>query len=288
MSLQISLVIEVQPGHSTTLHCFTPDDGHFKVFWLKLQNSSAPVLVALAESDKTGIMIGEKFQDPSKYRLTWNQLCFSLSVLNIEQTDIAVYFCGIFLCIYLFLANGTRLMFEESFRLITHCIQAHPGQSVTMWCSHNIHVSGDLYWFKQIDGAVPITIVHMLYTESLQKVEPNYFNNFTKDRMVMDQSSKSTALTIKQVKMSDSGFYFCGATGYHMKFGNGTKLQVKGNHFCTSFIILSRSYHMYSSLFHFVINSACRKNTTLVTLEKIKLNHKFEVNIKNGFEMMTF
>ncbi|XP_016124993.1 uncharacterized protein [Sinocyclocheilus grahami] len=108
-------------------------------------------------------------------------------------------------------------------------IQAHPGQSVTMWCSHNIYVSGDLYWFKQTDGAVPITIVHMLYTESLRKVEPNYFNNFTKDHMVMDQFSKSTALTIKQVKTSDSGFYFCGATGYHMKFGNGTKLQVKAH-----------------------------------------------------------
>uniref|UniRef100_A0A671LRQ3 Novel immune-type receptor 12 n=1 Tax=Sinocyclocheilus anshuiensis TaxID=1608454 RepID=A0A671LRQ3_9TELE len=110
-------------------------------------------------------------------------------------------------------------------------IQAHPGQSVTMWCSHNIHVSGYLYWFKQTDGAVPITIVDMLYTESLQKFEPNYFNNFTKDHMVMDQFSKSTGLTIKQVKMSDSGFYFCGATGYHMKFGNGTRLQVKGNLF---------------------------------------------------------
>uniref|UniRef100_A0A672ME40 Ig-like domain-containing protein n=1 Tax=Sinocyclocheilus grahami TaxID=75366 RepID=A0A672ME40_SINGR len=127
-------------------------------------------------------------------------------------------------------------------------IQAHPGQSVTMWCSHNIYVSGDLYWFKQTDGAVPITIVHMLYTESLRKVEPNYFNNFTKDHMVMDQFSKSTALTIKQVKTSDSGFYFCGATGYHMKFGNGTKLQVKGNLF-EALSLYSDFYAVYSSFF---------------------------------------
>uniref|UniRef100_A0A8C1AUT9 Ig-like domain-containing protein n=1 Tax=Cyprinus carpio carpio TaxID=630221 RepID=A0A8C1AUT9_CYPCA len=108
-------------------------------------------------------------------------------------------------------------------------IQAHPGQNVTMWCPHNIHVSGYLYWFKQTDGAVPITIVYMIYTESLQEAKPNYFNNFTKDHMVMDQFSQSTSLTIKQVKISDSGFYFCGVTGYNMKFGNGTKLQVKGN-----------------------------------------------------------
>ncbi|RXN15599.1 putative immune-type receptor 12 precursor [Labeo rohita] len=106
-------------------------------------------------------------------------------------------------------------------------IQAQPGQSVTMWCSHDIHVTGDLYWFKQTDEAVPITIVRMLYTESLQKVEPKYYNSFTKDSMVMDQFNRNTTLTIKEVKISDSGFYFCGATGYHMNFGSGTRLEVK-------------------------------------------------------------
>ncbi|XP_042615503.1 uncharacterized protein LOC109089855 [Cyprinus carpio] len=118
-----------------------------------------------------------------------------------------------------------RVMFS------TASIQTHPGQSVTMWCSHNIHVSGYLCWFKQSDGAVPITIVHMLYTESLQKVKPNYFNNFTKDHLVMamDQFSKITTLTIKKVNISDSGFYFCGATDYPMKFGNGTRLEVKAH-----------------------------------------------------------
>uniref|UniRef100_A0A8C1WYB8 Immunoglobulin domain-containing protein n=1 Tax=Cyprinus carpio TaxID=7962 RepID=A0A8C1WYB8_CYPCA len=107
--------VRVQPGHSTTLQCFTPDDGHFKVFWLKLHNSSAPVFVALAESDKTGIIVEENFQDPSKYRLTWNKLSFNLSVLNIEQTDIAVYYCGINIYNKMFFGNGTRLVFEEHF-----------------------------------------------------------------------------------------------------------------------------------------------------------------------------
>ncbi|KAK2913442.1 hypothetical protein Q8A67_001841 [Cirrhinus molitorella] len=109
-------------------------------------------------------------------------------------------------------------------------IQVHPGQSVTMWCSHNIRVSGHLYWFKQTDGDVPITVVSTLYTESLQKVKPNFFNNFTKEHIVMDQFRKGTSLTIKQVKMSDSGFYFCGATDYYdIKFGDGTKLEIKAH-----------------------------------------------------------
>uniref|UniRef100_A0A671SLA7 Novel immune-type receptor 10a n=1 Tax=Sinocyclocheilus anshuiensis TaxID=1608454 RepID=A0A671SLA7_9TELE len=146
-----------------------------------------------------------------------------------------------------------RVMFS------TATIQTHPGQSITMWCPHNIHVTGNLYWFKQSDGAVPVTIVHMLYTESLQKVEPNYFNSFTNDCIVMDQFSKSTTLTIKQVKISDSGFYFCGATGYHMKFGTGTRLEVKGNLFeplslYSNFYILEhrRQKHKKGKLFSHV------------------------------------
>ncbi|XP_058639449.1 uncharacterized protein LOC131544930 isoform X2 [Onychostoma macrolepis] len=130
----------------------------------------------------------------------------------------------------LHISTAALLLFVTGFLQVMFSIAsilAHPGQSVTMWCPHNIHVTGSLFWFKQTDGAVPIAIASMLYTESLQKVEPNYFNSFTKDLMVMDQFSKSTTLTIKQVKMSDSGFYFCGAIGYHTQFGNGTRLEVK-------------------------------------------------------------
>ncbi|XP_052458582.1 uncharacterized protein LOC128017303 isoform X1 [Carassius gibelio] len=127
--------------------------------------------------------------------------------------------------LFLFEMGLLRVMFS------TASTQTHPGQRVTMWCSHNIHVSGYLYWFKQSDDAVPITIVYMLYTESLRKVEPTYFNNFTKDHLVMDLFNKVTTLTITQVKMSDSGFYFCGTTDYDVKFGNGTRLEVKGNVF---------------------------------------------------------
>uniref|UniRef100_A0A8C2CES1 Ig-like domain-containing protein n=1 Tax=Cyprinus carpio TaxID=7962 RepID=A0A8C2CES1_CYPCA len=127
----------------------------------------------------------------------------------------------------MFRISAAALMLFGMVMFTIASIQAHPGQNVTMWCPHNIHVSGYLYWFKQTDGAVPITIVYMIYTESLQEAKPNYFNNFTKDHMVMDQFSQSTSLTIKQVKISDSGFYFCGVTGYNMKFGNGTKLQRK-------------------------------------------------------------
>ncbi|XP_077083982.1 putative immune-type receptor 10a isoform X2 [Siphateles boraxobius] len=128
------------------------------------------------------------------------------------------------------ISTAALLLFGTGFLQVMFSIasiNAQPGQNVTMWCAHDIHVSGNLYWFKQKNGDVPITVVYMLYTESLQKTEPKYFNTFTKDQIVMNLFSKGTTLTIKHASISDSGFYFCGATGYHMKFGNGTRLEVK-------------------------------------------------------------
>ncbi|XP_077083984.1 putative immune-type receptor 10a isoform X4 [Siphateles boraxobius] len=130
------------------------------------------------------------------------------------------------------ISTAALLLFGTGFLQVMFSIasiNAQPGQNVTMWCAHDIHVSGNLYWFKQKNGDVPITVVYMLYTESLQKTEPKYFNTFTKDQIVMNLFSKGTTLTIKHASISDSGFYFCGATGYHMKFGNGTRLEVKAH-----------------------------------------------------------
>nr|XP_055032813.1 uncharacterized protein LOC129421368 [Misgurnus anguillicaudatus] len=106
-------------------------------------------------------------------------------------------------------------------------IEVLKGENVTIWCEHNIHVTGKLCWFKQTSYAVPIKIVCMLYTESRQNVEPQYCSNFTMNHMIMDLYSKSTSLKILDVKVSESGLYFCGVVDYLMKFGNGSRLEVK-------------------------------------------------------------
>ncbi|XP_065109423.1 uncharacterized protein [Paramisgurnus dabryanus] len=107
-------------------------------------------------------------------------------------------------------------------------IEVLPGENVSIWCEHNTYgSSADLCWFKQASYAVPIKMLCMLYTDNLKSFEPRYFANFTKNHMIMDLYSKSTSLTILDVNVFDSGFYFCGAVDYIMKFGNGTRLEVK-------------------------------------------------------------
>ncbi|XP_050969987.1 uncharacterized protein LOC127167787 [Labeo rohita] len=131
----------------------------------------------------------------------------------------------------LHISAAASLLFGTGFLQVVFSItnmQAHPGQSVSMWCPHNIHVSGNLYWFKQTDSAVPITILRISFTES-QKVDKKYLNDFTRDNLVTHHFNKSTNLTIKNVSISDSGFYFCGTAGDQMEFGHGTRLEVKVN-----------------------------------------------------------
>ncbi|XP_051514701.1 uncharacterized protein LOC127418182 isoform X2 [Myxocyprinus asiaticus] len=123
----------------------------------------------------------------------------------------------------------TLLLFGAGFLPVTCSTikQAQPGVTVIIWCQHNVSVSGYIYWFKQNDGAVPMTIVSMLYSASLQSRVQMYFNSFKKDHLVMDLFSKSTTLTIMNVSISDSGFYFCGAMEHQVHFGSGTQLEVK-------------------------------------------------------------
>ncbi|XP_065109419.1 uncharacterized protein [Paramisgurnus dabryanus] len=106
-------------------------------------------------------------------------------------------------------------------------IEVLPGENVAIWCEHTIDAYADLCWFKQASYAVPIKIVCMKYTYSFQRAEAKYFSNFTINQMIMHLYRKSTSLTIVDVKVSDSGLYFCGAAEYQIQFGNGTRLDVK-------------------------------------------------------------
>ncbi|TRY58732.1 hypothetical protein DNTS_001278, partial [Danionella cerebrum] len=93
-----------------------------------------------------------------------------------------------------------------------------------MWCSHNLDFTGKIYWFKQTDNNVPNTIVHMLYNKRIIKTKPKYHND-----LIMNIFKKNTSLTINHVTTSDSGFYFCGATFFYLKFSNGTRLEIQVN-----------------------------------------------------------
>ncbi|XP_065113532.2 uncharacterized protein [Paramisgurnus dabryanus] len=130
----------------------------------------------------------------------------------------------------LHISTTTLMLFGTGF-LTVLCpavsIKVLSGENVAMWCEHNIHTTGDLCWFKQAAYVVPIKIVCMKYTHSFQSAKAKYFFNITMNQMFMHLHRKSTSLTILHVRVSDSGFYFCGAAKSQITFGNGSRLDVQ-------------------------------------------------------------
>lgn len=187
--------------------------------------------------------------------------------------------CAIVLLFFSWLLGFLQVVFS-----ITN-MQAHPGQSVSMWCPHNIHVSGNLYWFKQTDSAVPITILRISFTES-QKVDKKYLNDFTRDNLVTHHFNKSTNLTIKNVSISDSGFYFCGTAGDQMEFGHGTRLEVKGNIFNPVWLYC----HVHSFMLFFCLPSKWHNGKWLILVNCFKtfrkechIREKWHKNLRKGY-----
>uniref|UniRef100_A0A673N6P5 Immunoglobulin domain-containing protein n=1 Tax=Sinocyclocheilus rhinocerous TaxID=307959 RepID=A0A673N6P5_9TELE len=227
--------VRVQPGHSTALQCFTPDDGHFKVFWLKFQNSSAPDFVALAESDKTGIMIGEKFQDPSKFRLTWNQLSFNLSVLNIEQRDIAVYYCGMIIFNRMFFGNGTRLInmtLNGVLQLIkVVSVRVQPGHSTALQCVTPDDGHFKEFWLKLQNSSAPV-LVALADSDKTGIMIGEKFQDPSKFRLTWNQLSFD--LSVLNIEQTDIAVYYCGIIIY-----NRDVYQTHVLHFLVIILLLS-------------------------------------------------
>ncbi|XP_043099029.1 uncharacterized protein LOC122347841 [Puntigrus tetrazona] len=106
-------------------------------------------------------------------------------------------------------------------------ITAQPGDDVTIWCKHTSDIGNYIYWFKQKNCAVPLSIVYMMLTYNLSHVKATYLNGFRPDHLVMSLNSKNTSLKILNVAGSDSGLYYCGWQMWKMTFGDGTQLEIK-------------------------------------------------------------
>ncbi len=118
-------------------------------------------------------------------------------------------------------------------------ITAQPGDNVTIWCKHTSKIGKYIQWFKQINSAVPLSIVYMMLPYTLE-VKATHLNGFQPDRLVMSLNSKNTSLRMLNVDISDSGLYYCGwQKNWVLTFGDGTQLDIKGNTFSTAHLLNS-------------------------------------------------
>ncbi|KAG1959423.1 putative immune-type receptor 1d [Pimephales promelas] len=100
------------------------------------------------------------------------------------------------------------------------------GETITLECLLPEEQENYLSWFKQSLGEAP-TCILSLYADALT---PTFYGDFKLDtRLTAVKKNNYFTLTIKDLKPSDTGIYYCGARDYdHITFGNGLFLNYKG------------------------------------------------------------
>ncbi|XP_053337561.1 immunoglobulin kappa light chain-like [Clarias gariepinus] len=122
----------------------------------------------------------------------------------------------VFLCVMGFLSET----------LCSLTLEAEVGDKVTIWCQHDLSVTGFISWYKHTRDSAPLLLGCKKIITSAQLVACHFFTE--SERIVMSVHEKNTSLTITAVNVSDTGLYYCSYIDLNqVKFSNPTSLNVK-------------------------------------------------------------
>ncbi|KAF7687704.1 hypothetical protein HF521_014932 [Silurus meridionalis] len=117
-------------------------------------------------------------------------------------------------------------LFSESLCFVT--LEVEVGDNVTIWCRHELIVSGYIHWFKHTCGSAPLIIGCKQFFGSVPSQNCFFFNE--SERMVVSVQGENTSLTITAVNVSDTGLYYCSSTDLmRITFHETNYLRVKGS-----------------------------------------------------------
>ncbi|XP_062873550.1 uncharacterized protein LOC134335087 [Trichomycterus rosablanca] len=109
-----------------------------------------------------------------------------------------------------------------------NCLEAEPGENITMWCQHELRSSGYIYWYKHTSSSAPRFLKCKYFTSSGSSAE--CYNPNENNGMVMSVENRNTSLTITAVDLLDSAHYYCGykrTDGQEVTFSKSTYLHVR-------------------------------------------------------------
>lgn len=187
-----------------------------------------------------------------------------MTILNLQVSDSATYFCGCSQTYVLLFAEGTYLIVKGSdLNIETEVHQSshentEPGRSITLNCTvHTGTCDGEhgVYWFKKSEESG----AGVIYTDG--------GNNDQCERNVDDQKNSCVYnLPILNVTSDKTGTYYCAvALCGHLLFGNGTKLDFNAFSPASHVFILSGAMAFTSILVVILAFTICvlaKKNHT--------------------------
>ncbi|KAK2839085.1 hypothetical protein Q7C36_013899 [Tachysurus vachellii] len=97
--------------------------------------------------------------------------------------------------------------------------------SATLRCCVSENVDRTIIWFKQPKREKPQIVVTVY-----RSTEQTFHTGFQKSRFRIERSSNCFNMIILRVTQSDEAMYYCVVTRHSIVFGDGTYLQIKGDH----------------------------------------------------------
>ncbi|XP_047658121.1 uncharacterized protein LOC113646078 [Tachysurus fulvidraco] len=102
-------------------------------------------------------------------------------------------------------------------------LKVNIGDSATLQCCSS--KKQIIVWYKQPNREKPQIIV-TVYKDSKE----TFHNGFQKSCYQIERSSNCINMTILNITQSDEAMYYCAVTTPYLGFGDGTYLQIKGDH----------------------------------------------------------
>uniref|UniRef100_A0A3Q3IES0 Ig-like domain-containing protein n=2 Tax=Monopterus albus TaxID=43700 RepID=A0A3Q3IES0_MONAL len=217
--------ISANVGDNVTLRCFYEGDVAAMFYWYKQTLQQKPrLLSSFYKHDTSGIFYAE-FKDNPRFSLETNNGKNHLTILNLQISDSATYYCTTSYLNKFEFAEGTTVSVGSSVNVQAVVHQSasetiQPGGSVTLNCTvHNGTCDGEyrVYWFKDSEQSHPGLI---------------YTHGGSSDQCERKPETQTHScvynLLMNSLNLSHAGTYYCAvASCGHILFGNGTKLDVE-------------------------------------------------------------
>ncbi|XP_049423487.1 uncharacterized protein LOC125883337 [Epinephelus fuscoguttatus] len=221
---QESGFVSADVGDSVTLRCFYEGDVAAVFYWYKQTLGQKPRLIStFYRYDKNGTFSDEFKNDP-RFTLETNNGKNHLTILNLQISDSATYYCMSCYAYKFQFAEGITVDVKGSGLNVPALVHQsasetiQPGGSVTLNCTVHTGSCDDgehsVYWFKSSDESHPGLI---------------YSHGGRNDQCERKPDTQTHTcvynLPMKSLNLSHAGTYYCAvASCGYILFGDGTKL----------------------------------------------------------------
>ncbi|XP_019898872.2 uncharacterized protein LOC105010211 [Esox lucius] len=217
-------------GEEVTLLCFYGDEMAMHFSWYKQALGKNPKLISTIYKYDENASFYHEFKGNTRFSVQGRNGMNHLSILNVEISDSAIYYCGRAHSNVVEFGHGIMLNVKdsESNRIsvqqqpVSESVQ--PGDSVTLNCTINTETcegEHSVYWFRHDSGESPPGIIYTNGDRSGQCMK-------SPESWSPTQSCVYN-LPKRNLSLSDTGTYYCAvASCGEILFGNGTKLDIQG------------------------------------------------------------